>query len=351
MTPFFLAFVPPLTLFAATALGGPALFLPAIVLFGVVPLLDQVLPQNRDNTAVAGWVRSLANLCVLAHIAAVAFALYTVVHGGLSPAPAGVLVLGTGFAGAAAINVAHDLMHRPGRVPQALAAVLLSTVLYAHFCVEHVQGHHKRVGTLADPATSRLGESLFRFLPRSLSGGLRSAWAIEWARVGLATDNRMIRYGLGQAVLVAGIGLGLGPLGLAAFVGQAVVAVLMLETINYIEHYGLIRAEVAPGRFERVRPEHSWNSSHRVSNWMLLNLARHSDHHAFPARPFTELRHHDDVPQLPCGYSAMLLLATIPPLWFRVMDPRVRTASKAIATGEREHGENTDAELTAVGRA
>jgi alkane 1-monooxygenase len=108
------------------------------------------------------------------------------------------------------------------------------------------------------------------------------------------------------------------------FVAQAVVAVLMLETINYVEHYGLARREVAPGRYEKVEPRHSWNSGHAVSNWMLLNLARHSDHHAHVARPYNQLRHFDDVPQLPTGYSAMLLLALVPPLWFRVMDRRAQ---------------------------
>jgi alkane 1-monooxygenase len=162
---------------------------------------------------------------------------------------------------------------------------------------------------------------LYQYLPRTLWGGLRSAWAIEAARSG--ARNRMWAYGAAWIALVGVVGAVFGGLGVALFFGQSAVAVLLLETINYVEHYGLRRAEIAPGKPERVKPHHSWNSSHRLSNWMLLNLARHSDHHAFAARAFPELRHHDDVPQLPASYSAMVMLATVPPLWFRLMDPRV----------------------------
>jgi alkane 1-monooxygenase len=164
---------------------------------------------------------------------------------------------------------------------------------------------------------------LYAYLPRTLVGGLRSALAIEAGRSGIGAKNRMLHYGIFQVLLLAALYVGLGSLGVAAFLFQSLVAVLMLETINYLEHYGLQREEVAPGKYERVQPRHSWNSSHVVSNGMLLNLARHSDHHAFAARSFRELRHYEDVPQLPMGYSAMLMLATVPPLWFRVMDGRV----------------------------
>ena len=323
MTPFLLVFVPPATLLLAATFSGPALLLPGFVLFVVVPTLDHLLPVNPENLPSPRWVGGLAQAFVPVHLGALATMLWSVASGRLGPIELALLVVGSGFASAAAINVAHELMHRAGRREQVLSAVLMASVAYAHFCVEHVHGHHKRVGTRDDPATSRLGEPLYAFLPRSLLGGAISAWRIEHARVGLAPSNRMLRYGLGQSLLLVAIGVGLGPVALAAFLGQAAVAVGMLETINYIEHYGLVRTETALGRPERVRPEHSWNSSHRVSNWMLLNLARHSDHHAFAARPFTELRHYEDVPQLPSGYSAMLLLATVPPLWFRVMNPRV----------------------------
>lgn len=321
---YLLCFIGPVTLALATALRGPFLVLPTVVLFGLIPALDQLLPQDHDNTPGSPWLRWLPFAFVPAHLATLGGALWTV--GSLSPIEQVALVISTGFSGATAINVAHELMHRPGKVEQRLAEVLMASTSYTHFCIEHVQGHHKYVGTPRDAATARAGESLYAFLPRTLVGGLRSAWAIEVARGG---SNRMIAYAVAQVVILAAISATLGPVGLAAFLGQSLVAILMLETINYLEHYGLSRAETAPGRYERVRPEHSWNSSHRVSNGVLLNLARHSDHHAYAARPFRELRHYDAVPQLPAGYSAMLILATIPPLWFRVMDARLARARVA----------------------
>lgn len=329
-----LVFVPPVTLLIAANVGGPALALPPLVLFGMVPLLDQILPQNKDNTPGATWQRWLPISFVPAHVAALAVALYQVAFGGWSPAEQFFLTLGMGLISAVAINVAHELMHRPGKGEQRLSELLMALTTYTHFCIEHVQGHHKNVGTPKDPATSRLGESLYAYLPRTLVGGLRSAWAIEAARSGIGLKNRMLHYGIFQVALLAGLYLTLGGVGLAAFLFQSAVAVVMLETINYLEHYGLERKEVAPGRYERVQPHHSWNSSHVVSNAMLLNLARHSDHHAFAARSFRELRHYEAVPQLPSGYSAMLMMAFVPPLWFRVMNPQVARALQAQNAGE-----------------
>jgi len=329
MNRFLLVFVPPALLALAAALGGWAALLPIFVLFIAVPALDQVTAQDHDNPPGARWMRALPLAFVPAHLAALAYALARITSGELAIIEQIGLVVAAGIATSTAINVAHELMHRADRTEQAVAAVVMATATYTHFCIEHVQGHHKHVGTPRDPATSREGESLYAFLPRTLIGGVRSAWAIEAARSGVGTQNRMLRYGAAQVALLVGIGAVWGGVGVAAFLAQSAIAVLMLETINYIEHYGLVRAETAPGRYERVQPRHSWNSSHRVSNAMLLNLARHSDHHAFAARAFPELRHYDDVPQLPGGYSAMLMLATVPPLWFRVMAPRLAGARAA----------------------
>ncbi len=324
MTPFLLVFLPPALLAVSTALGGWALLLPPVVLFGVIPLLDHLVPQDRAEAVPPRWFGLLPVLFLPAHFATAAWALAVAAQA--PPLQAAALTAGCGFSAAMAINVAHELMHRAGRVQPSLATVLLSSTLYTHFSVEHVQGHHKRVGTPDDPATSRLGESIVRFLPRTLLGSLRSAWRIEAERVGWCPANRVLQGFAVQGVVLVGVGAWLGPLGLGLFLAQAAVGVLMLETINYIEHYGLVREARADGGFVRVRPEHSWNSSHRVSNWILLNLARHSDHHAFAARSFGELRHHDGAPQLPTGYAGMLLLAWVPPVWFRVMDPRVAAA-------------------------
>lgn len=227
------------------------------------------------------------------------------------------------------IGVAHELMHRDTWLERRLADLGMISVSYPHFCVEHVYGHHRNVGTREDPATARLGESLYAFLPRTLVGSLRSAWGIEARRLARAgrpawgPGNRVLAGWAVWAVTVGGIGLWLGAWGVAAFLAQGAIAVLLLETVNYVEHYGLER-EIGPdGRPVRVAPRHSWNSSHAVANALILNLSRHSDHHAHPGRRYPDLRHLDDVPQLPASYPAMMILAALPPLWFAVMDGRV----------------------------
>lgn len=225
MSPYLLVFVGPVVATVAAGFGGWTVLLPPLVLFALIPALDQILPQNRDNTPGDPRLRWLCFAFVPAHLASLAFALGRALDGGNSPAEAVALVLGAGFSTATAINVAHELMHRPGRLEQGLAAVLMASASYTHFCVEHVQGHHKHVGTPKDPATARLGESLYAFLPRSLVGGLRSAWAIERARSGLGPNNRLVRWGLAQALLLGAIVAFAGPWALLAFLGQGLVAV------------------------------------------------------------------------------------------------------------------------------
>jgi alkane 1-monooxygenase len=239
------------------------------------------------------------------------------------------------ISGSGGIVIAHELMHRASRFPRVLAEILMTQASYAHFCIEHVFGHHRHVATPLDPASSRRGEGVFAFVPRSIIGGIISAWRIETDRVarrGFAwslADGRL-RMPLVMALLYTAVAAGFGVLGVFVFLTQSAIAVTLLEVINYLEHYGLTRREIEPGRYERVGPEHSWNSSHRVSNLYLFNLARHSDHHYLASRPYEALRHWDEheAPQLPSGYAAMLLLALVPPLWFKVMDPRVDAWAK-----------------------
>jgi alkane 1-monooxygenase len=234
----------------------------------------------------------------------------------------GVLTVGGG------INIAHELMHRSRPLDQALAEVLMTSVSYPWFCVEHVLGHHRNVATPADPATARPGESVYAFLPRTLVGGLRSAWALERDRVRrrklapFGPRDRRTRYGA-WLVLMYGTLAALGWQAVLFFAVQSLVAVLLLEVTNYLEHYGLQRAPLPGGRFERVQPHHSWNSAHRLTGRFLFNLPRHADHHAWASRPYWQLRHWPDAPQLPAGYTTMLIVALVPPLWRAIMDPRV----------------------------
>ena len=228
------------------------------------------------------------------------------------------------------ISAAHELMHRKGRSNKVLAEILMTSASYTHFCIEHVYGHHRNVGTPKDPATARFGESFYEFYPRTIFGGLLNAWNHEVARLyrrgrrSWSPRNRMIRYAANLIVLYAAVGYGFGVRGTVFIAVQSLIAFSLLEVINYVEHYGLARRELAPGVYEPVMPWHSWNSSHQLSNWFLFNLGLHSDHHYQANRSYPNLRPCDDAPQLPGGYFAMFLLPFFPALWRRVMDPRVR---------------------------
>jgi alkane 1-monooxygenase len=237
------------------------------------------------------------------------------------------LAFAVGFvAGAQGITYAHELGHARHRADRALAWVLMASVNYSHFMVEHYRGHHVRAATRADPASARLGESLWRFLPRTLAGSLASAWRLEAARL------RMRRQGwrasplawCTAAGLAAAILLGTlwGAKPLVFWLLMSAVAVWLLETVNYIEHYGLRRAVGADGRPEPFGLMHAWNADHAISNALLANLQRHSDHHMHAWKPFPELAPLPG-PQLPTGYAGCLFLAQVPPVWFRVMHRRV----------------------------
>jgi alkane 1-monooxygenase len=236
-----------------------------------------------------------------------------------------------GFAGGIiGITVAHELSHARSAWDRRLAEALMTLCSYPHFCIEHVHGHHRNVGTPGDPATARAGENLYAFLLRCVPGGVRSAWRLEARRLRLrrlpawSVRNRMFRYAVSLAGLYALVGWGFGLPGVFFFAAQGLVSVFLLEAVNYVQHYGLMRRPAGPGRYEPVRPWHSWNFGHRLSNWLLFNLGRHSDHHCRARSPYHALRDCGDAPQLPAGYFAMVVLALFPPLWQAVMGPRLR---------------------------
>ncbi|MCW2733614.1 MAG: alkane 1-monooxygenase [Mycobacterium sp.] len=239
------------------------------------------------------------------------------------------LMFTLGGIGGIAINAAHELGHQRAKSEQRLGKAALAQSFYGHFFVAHNRGHHVRVATPEDAASSRMGESWYWFVPRSVMGGARCAWQLERKRLEragkspwtLANDvlNAWLMSVILFVALVVAFGIGVLPW----LVGQAVVAICMLETINYIEHYGLRRQRRPDGRYERVRPAHSWNNNTIVANLFLFHLQRHSDHHAHPLRRYQALCHDDEAPQLPAGYATMLLVAMVPPLWRRIMDRRV----------------------------
>lgn len=239
------------------------------------------------------------------------------------------LMVTVGIVGGIAINAAHELGHRRASTEKRLSKIALAQTGYGHFFVEHNRGHHLRVATVEDPASARLGESVYHFIPRSVLGGLRSAWQLEGAR--LAKDgtsrwslrNDILNAWLLSAAIFAGLVAWFGAVIIPWLLGQAIIGVCLLETVNYLEHYGLRRQRLADGRYERVGQRHSWNSDTLITNVFLYHLQRHSDHHANPQKRYQTLQHCDQAPQLPTGYGSMLVLAWCPPLWRRVMDRRV----------------------------
>jgi alkane 1-monooxygenase len=329
--PFAASFVTALTLLLGLWLGGVFTFLTPVVVFVGLPLLDQLVGEDIADTAAEGAAGSAFNGVLRAwvpiQLIVLAVALWVVASGTLSWLEwTGLLVSTALLTSGGGINSAHELMHRKWSVDKALAEVLMATASYTHFCIEHVHGHHKHVGTPLDPATARLGESVYAFLPRTVVGGLRSAIRIESERnqrreiPWFSWRNRLSRYLILWVASYVAVGAVFGWAALGFYALQAVGAIGFLEVINYVEHYGLMRAETAPGRFEKVQPKHSWNANHRVSNWWLFNLQRHADHHANASRPFYTLRAIEAGAQLPFSYPTMILVALIPPLWHWLMD-------------------------------
>lgn len=239
------------------------------------------------------------------------------------------VVITTGLIGGFCINVGHELGHKRNRLERRLAKLVLAPTGYGHFWIEHNFGHHRDVATPADPASARLGESIYRFLLREMPGAWLRAWRLEAERLRalgfspLSLRNGIVQTGLITAglwlTLLAWLGLGVLPFLLAA----SFWANFQLTSANYIEHYGIARLRRADGSYERCQPQHSWNSNHLLSNWVVFQLQRHSDHHAHATRRYQALRNFDGIPQLPSGYFGMFLLAYVPPLWFRVMDRRL----------------------------
>jgi alkane 1-monooxygenase len=312
------------------ALGAPWLTL--AITFVAIPLLDAAVGRAAPGSqppapALARWIPRL-------QLPLQAFLLIEAVR--IAPAleaPALVVfALAVGaVTGGLGITIAHELGHRAAPMDRLIAKALLVSVCYGHFFVEHVRGHHVRVATPEDPATAPRGMNVYRFFVRSVAGSFRHAWKLEAMRLAARgrspwhPANWVLTGGLLSFALAALAALG-SPQGAVLFLLQSCVAIALLETINYIEHYGLQRRHVG-GRYEPVREQHSWNADFVVSNWILFNLQLHSDHHAHMRRPYEALRSVPEAPQLPAGYPAMVLLALVPPLWFATMDPRVPAAA------------------------
>ncbi len=325
---------------ASLAFGGWAVFLLPLFTWGLFDLLDLTLGLNTDNadpaTADADlfWYRLITLVWAPMQLTLQFGAIrYVTQSGHLALWEQAAAFFGIGIVtGAVGIVYAHELLHQKGKGERWLADILLASVLYSHFRSEHLLVHHRHVATPRDAVTARYNQGFHRFFLRVLRECPPSAWRAEaalQARAGRSAwhgSNPFWRYAVLQSLMLSlAFALG-GWTGVALFLGQALVAIWQLELVEYIEHYGLTRRHLGDGRYEPVQPRHSWNSAHRASNWLLINLQRHSDHHLKPGRRFPLLQTHDEsaAPQLPYGYPLMGVLALVPPLWRRAMNPRVR---------------------------
>lgn len=249
------------------------------------------------------------------------------------------LVLTVGYRGAANMNVAHELLHKKNIIDKIIGITTLSKNMYLHFYIEHIYGHHKRVATKEDPASSRRNETLYQFLPRSIIGSWRSAWHIEEKRLGkkgFSLFNRMHIILICYFVIPIIIQQLYGISGVCFFLSSAIMSILVLETINYIEHYGLERKEIHPGEYEKVSIKHSWNAPHRFTNYLFFKLQRHSDHHQNAFKPYQTLCSYEDSPFLPHGYTVCIFLATSPKAWFEVMNEVLDDYRKKVKINQTE---------------
>jgi alkane 1-monooxygenase len=308
-----------------------------ILVFAFFPLLDLLIGVDAQNPpdSVIKWLEQdrYYRWCTYAFLpiqyAGLVFACWLWSSGKLSTVDAIGLTLTVGVVSGIAINTAHELGHKRASLERWLSKVALAQSAYGHFFIEHNRGHHVRVATPEDPASARLGESFYAFLPRTVVGSLRSSWELERTRLGRmgrspwTPRNDILGAWAMTVVLFAVLAVVFGAVVLPYLVAQAILGFSLLEVVNYLEHYGLLRGRREDGRYERTRPEHSWNSNNVASNVLLYHLQRHSDHHANPVRRYQALRHVEDAPQLPTGYAGMILLAVAPPLWRRVMDRRL----------------------------
>ena len=318
--------------------GWTVLLLPLMTwyLFSLVDLALGTDGANGDLEATDAdlfWYRALTILWApLQFVTLFALIWYVAPATHLSTLEKLGLFFGVGvITGTIGINYSHELMHQKPAIERWCADILLAMVLYGHFRSEHMLVHHRYVATPRDPVSARYNESFFRFYPRVLWQSLRSAWDAERAmlarkgRTWTNLSNPFLKYIALQSAALGLAGLLGGWTGIGLFVMQAGVAVWQLELVNYIEHYGLTRKHMGGGKYEHVQPRHSWNAAHKASNWLLINLQRHSDHHYKPDRRFPVLQTYTEAeaPQLPYGYPIMTMAAMVPPLWRRIMNPRV----------------------------
>jgi alkane 1-monooxygenase len=335
VVPFYIVFSLHAAILLGYWLGGAWNFLTAGIVFVLVPALDLVGGRDHHNHSAeeydvleARWsFRVITLLYAVFQLAVTIFGAWAIGTQSLLWYEVLGLVVSIGTVNGNGINFSHELLHKPTKLERFWAQIMLMVVGYMHFMIEHTVGHHVHIATPSDPASARRGESFYRFYPRTVVGSFRSAWRLERKRLSkhgiplVHWRNKMLWYVALPLAFGAALTVAFGWQALAFFAAQSVFAFSLLELVNYIEHYGLARKELAPGRYESVKPRHSWEARETFTNILLIKLQRHADHHVNPLRRYQALRVFDESPQLPTGYLGSMLLALVPPLFFRVVHP------------------------------
>lgn len=349
---FFSAFSIPFMLILGYNLGGIGNYLTILFVFGAIPILDHYIGTDKENIdkeeekelSQELFFKFVLYSWVFIQLGILTWAMSVIISNALVWWEAVGFTISLGLVtGGVGITVAHELGHKTEQLDQFFSKVLLFTVGYMHFFVEHNRGHHVWVATPHDAATAQKDENFYHFWKKSVTNSYKHAWKLENERLKRkntpknSTENAMIWY-----TVLPILGLIISTLYFSVHKGsfawevslllifQAIIGFSLLEAVNYVEHYGIIRKEIAPNRYERVNPLHSWNSSHKVSNFILFQLQRHSDHHAFATREYQVLRHFEESPQLPSGYPTMILMALVPSLWFKKMNPILEHWKEAV---------------------
>lgn len=335
---FFMPLFPMMGVFAYFATGSEwALGIPLFFSYVVIPFLDWGLGSDENNPPeelvpqleADSYYRILTYITVPMHFAVLIAIAWFVGTYDLSLWSVLALAVTAGSYSGLGINTAHEMGHKKTKVERLLAKIVLAVPTYGHFCIEHNRGHHTHVATPEDPASSRMGESIYKFVLREIPGAWSRGWAVEKERLARqhkspwSLDNEILQSYAISLVLQGGLVIAFGWIMLPFLAIHNFWAWFQLTSANYIEHYGLLREREETGRYERCQPHHSWNANYIFSNLVLFHLERHSDHHANPTRRYQSLRNFDDLPELPNGYYGMYMLAYIPWLWYRVMDKRV----------------------------
>ena len=339
---YIFVYTTPVVVLFSLYVGGWYSYTAIIVLFGLIPFLElftvgstQNLNSEEERLIEQNPVYDflLYSLVPLQYLIALVF-LFKICNYGIPLYEKIGLTTAFGMAcGVLGINAAHELGHRKTKFERFLSKLLLASTQYLHFYIEHNRGHHKNVSTDEDPASARYGESIYHFFGRSIINSWLSAWKLEKKRLSLMNvswwsfKNEMLRFQLIQMLILALVFFSFNLNTMLFYLFGAGIGILLLEAVNYIEHYGLRRLK-KNGRYERTMPIHSWNSNHPIGRLLLLELSRHSDHHYISSRKYPLLRHFDESPQMPTGYPGMMLLALVPPLWFKVMHKRIEKYRK-----------------------